>query len=169
VTRFRFILVFGAVLLVGSACADVTSDAIRVNEETLSHSDVDDMLTQVQDELNELDDPSIAEFQLPDGTMSAAVASQVLTFVIRGELLGQILEEEGTSMSDEDIAAFVPQAELSTGLATFDRLQAELLAGLSLIDPATADEALSSADIEVDPQYGVWVEGQVVPNSLAAQ
>jgi hypothetical protein len=154
---------------VGTACADVTSDAIKVNDTILSHSDVDDTLSQVQDELNALDDPTLAEFQLPNGTMSSAVASQVLTFVVQGELLDQLLDQEGITLTEEDIAEFMPQPEVSTGLPTFDALQAELLAGLSLVDRAAADEALFEAEIEIDPQYGVWAEGQVVPNTLVGQ
>lgn len=157
----RLLLVLACVAAL-SACADATSSAIDVNGSTFSRTEVNDFLRDIGEEIDE-DVEGREIIGSGPGTMQQDVVSSVLNVWITNEIFRQDLERQGTDISDEDVAAAASTTQV-TGYATFDTLFTEFVARQQLIDPTMAQELILGAEVSIDPRWGRWVNGQVVPN-----
>lgn len=151
--------------LAAGACADVTTDALVVDDRTFGRGEVMDYLNDIADEV--ADNPEIsATVAASNGGFPADITAALLTLFIQNEVFAQRLQATGQDVTEDEISAVA--AEMGgDGLERFDRLRATLEArarALSTlgVDPAAA---MIEADVSIDPRWGAWdaQAGGVVP------
>ena len=173
----RLIVTLVALAAIGTACADVTTDALSVNGETFGRGELIGFIADVQAEIDELLSESEAsgdanfaalsdQLGAPNGTMGSDIAAQVLNIYIWNEILRQHLVAEGTDISPGDGIIALPP-ELQTGFATFDEVNGEFQARQAQTDPNVIGSLINGADVQLDARFGTWIDGQIVPNFAA--
>ena len=162
--KTRIISLCIAVVLVATACADVTGSALEVNGEGFDRSELVDLLGDVREEL-ESDDVQL-QFDLGNGTVPTAISATVLSVFVQNEVMGQALRERSIDVTAEEIQAAAATAQPS-GSPAFDELQAEWSARLAAVQEAQIDiaELFIASDVELDPRFGVWepTQASVIP------
>ena len=160
-------LVVAAFCVLLAACADVTGDAIQVNDASFARSEISDLLDAVADEIGADEELVAVLGETPPGTMQTQVSTTVLTIFIQNEALRQQLDAFGLDITEDDVLDAQAAAEPS-GSATVDRLFAELNARDTALGEAGGldPEVLTNLDVSVDPRYGQWIpeQGVVAPN-----
>ncbi len=170
----RLIVSMLLLAVVGTACADVTTSAIEVNGETFGRGEVVGLLSDIQSEIDAeirraeaAGDINLAalteQLGSASGTMDGDVSAQIVSIVVWNEVFRQQLSSEGRDVTESDIAAMAAEQQAS-GFDTFDELTAEFQARQVMLDPQTIERVVLEADVEIDPRFGVWLDGQVVPN-----
>lgn len=154
------VLLLVSTLFVLSACADVTSSALVVNDRSFDRGEINDLLRQVDDEI---DASEVLALQLgtADGVAVTDLAHPVLNLLIQNEVLRQDLVARGLDVSEEEVEAARVTVQ-PTGSETVDDLLIELQARLLAYQQIGEDPTQLFFDLEVDidGRYGRWDPAQ---------
>lgn len=158
----RLIVSLLALVVLGTACADVTTDALSVNGETTSRSDllalIEDLRAPVPDGAPET------------GTADCRARDTAVVVTIQNAAAHEALAERGGSITDGDRADAVIQADQLIGEGQLDETARDFIVetvsvglALSRVAPegfnAATDAVLAEADIHIDPRFGTWTDG----------
>ncbi len=160
--KLRILLIPFVVALLATACADTTSTALRVGDESFSRGEVIDMLTDLADDIAASPDLS-ARFDVEGGTMPATLGTILLQQVILNVSNQQLLAADGLDVGDAEIDRLLRDAS-STGSETIDLLVAETNARIFAAEAAGLDWRANASQIavELDPRFGRWVSETLI-------
>ncbi|MGI9621627.1 MAG: hypothetical protein ACR2PK_02225 [Acidimicrobiales bacterium] len=150
------------VLLVATACADVTTTALEVNGEKFDRDEINDILSRAAEES--------VETGAPDGTVLAVDTATLLSFKIQVVGMEQALAEQGVSVSEEDIDALADSSAVSLS-ESVNRMYAEVNAFGAAASTIGLDlgPVFTEMEVVLDPRYGVWAGelGRVLSHAQA--
>jgi hypothetical protein len=154
--KLRILLIPFVVVLLATACADTTSTALKVGDESFSRGDVIGMLTDLADDIAENPELS-ARFDVEGGTMPATLGVVLLQQVILNVSNQQLLEADGLDVGAAEIDRLLADAA-PTGSETIDLLLAETNARIFAAEAAGLDWRANASQItvELDPRFGRW-------------
>lgn len=159
-----------AICLALAGCADVTSSALEINGRSFDRSDINDLLSSVDEEIQE-DEGLAVQLASGPGTVSADLSAPVLNLTIQNEVFAQELASRGLDVTQDEIDSARLQSA-PTGSATVDGILAQLNARAFALQSAGIDavQLIADAEVSLDNRYGRWSETDlsVIPNPAAA-
>jgi hypothetical protein len=145
--------VAGSVVLLASSCSSVTSDAARVNGETLSSSEFDSLLSAYVE--------AIPEFRTEYGSVYGEAAQGLLTDWITTVLIEESLAAEGVEVSatdnEEAMTSLMEQPAFASADAELRDFYAHIVAVRNVLEAFVAP-----SDTELSALYAEGIESSGV-------
>lgn len=155
--KLKILLVPFVVILLATACADTTTTALKVGDESFSRGELLELFADVGAEIAA--EQRLAErFDVGGGVLPTTLSAALLSQVIVNSTIQQLLEADGIDVGDAEVDRLLRDGA-GTGSETIDLVLARTNARTFAAEAAGLDWFANAKEVpvELDPRFGRWV------------